>query len=100
MPSWLPARAQVGAAMASYWHETKAWPAGQPCPPCIVDPTKLIYLAYILSCNSDDGGKYSASEERTFSRTCKSRVLCLYREYSAGILVRVNLSISSFSCLR
>ena len=56
--------------------------------------------AYILSCNSDDGGKYSAREERTFSRTCKSRVLWRYREYSAGILVRVNLSISSFSCLR
>ena len=34
--------------------------------------------AYILSCNSDDGSKYSASEERTFSRTCKSRVLCRY----------------------
>ena len=50
--------------------------------------------------NSDDGGKYSASEECTFSRTCKSRVLCRYREYRAGILVRVNLSISSFSCLR
>ena len=39
MPSWLPVRAQVGAAMASCWHETK------PCPPCIVDPTKLKYLA-------------------------------------------------------
>ena len=37
MPSWLPARAQVGAA-------TKGM-AGQPCPPCIVDPTKLKYLA-------------------------------------------------------
>ena len=44
MPSWLPARAQVGAAMASCWHETKGM-AGQPCPPCIVDPTKLKYLA-------------------------------------------------------
>ena len=41
MPSWLPARAQVGAAMASWWHETKGI-AGQPC---IVDPTKLKYLA-------------------------------------------------------
>ena len=39
MPSWLPARAQVGAAMASCWHETKGM-AGQPCP-----PTKLKYLA-------------------------------------------------------
>ena len=39
MPSWLPARAQVGAAMAS------CGMAGQPCPPCIVDPTKLKYLA-------------------------------------------------------
>ena len=38
MPSWLPARAQVGAAMASCWHETAM--AGQPCP-----PTKLKYLA-------------------------------------------------------
>ena len=44
MPSWLPARAQVGAAMASCWHETKGM-AGQPCPPCIVDATKLKYLA-------------------------------------------------------
>ena len=26
------------------WHETKGM-AGQPCPPCIVDPTKLKYLA-------------------------------------------------------
>ena len=41
MPSWLPALAQVGAAMASCWHETKGM-AGQPC---IVDPTKLKYLA-------------------------------------------------------
>ena len=72
MPSWLPARAQVDAAMDSCWHETKCM-AGQPCPPCIVDPTKLKY------CNSDDGGKYSGSEERTFSRTCKSRVLYRYR---------------------
>ena len=39
MPSWLPARAQVGAAMASCWHETKGM-AGQPCP-----PMKLKYLA-------------------------------------------------------
>ena len=39
MPSWLPARAQVGAAMAPCWHETKGM-AGQPCP-----PTKLKYLA-------------------------------------------------------
>ena len=44
MASWLPALAQVGAAMASCWHETKGM-AGQPCPPCIVDPTKLKYLA-------------------------------------------------------
>ena len=44
MPSWLPARAQVGAVMASCWHETKGM-AGQPCPLCIVDPTKLKYLA-------------------------------------------------------
>ena len=35
MPSWLPARAQVGAAM----HETKGM-ASQPCP-----PTQLKYLA-------------------------------------------------------
>ena len=39
VPSWLAARAQVGAAMASCWHETKGM-AGQPCP-----PTKLKYLA-------------------------------------------------------
>ena len=39
------------------------------------------YEAFIFSYNSDDGGNYSASEERTFSRTCKSRVLCRYREY-------------------
>ena len=39
MTSWLPARAQVGAAMASCWHETKGM-ASQPCP-----PTKLKYLA-------------------------------------------------------
>ena len=45
MPSWLPARAQVSTAMASCWHETKGMVAGQPCPPCIVDPTKLKYLA-------------------------------------------------------
>ena len=42
MPSWLPARAQVGAAMASCWHETKGM-ASQPCP-----PTKLKYLAVIV----------------------------------------------------
>ena len=42
MPSWLPARAQVGAAMASCWRETKGM-AGQPCP-----PTKLKYLAVIV----------------------------------------------------
>ena len=39
MPSWLPARAQVGAAMNSCWHETEGM-AGHPCP-----PTKLKYLA-------------------------------------------------------
>ena len=39
VPSWLPARAQVGAAMASCWYETEGM-AGQPCP-----PTKLKYLA-------------------------------------------------------
>ena len=55
---------------------------------------------WLARLNSDDGGKYSAREERTFSRTYKSRVLCLYREYRTGVLVRVNLSISSFSCLR
>ena len=37
MPSWLPARAQVGAAMHEI--ETEGM-AGQPCP-----PTKLKYLA-------------------------------------------------------
>ena len=34
MPSWLPARAQVGAARH-----------GQPSQPCIVDPTKHKYFA-------------------------------------------------------
>ena len=34
----------MGADMASCWHETKGL-AGQPCPPYIVDPTKLKYLA-------------------------------------------------------
>ena len=38
-------------------------------------------MKLFLSYNTDDGGKYSPSEERTFSRTCKSRVLCRYREY-------------------
>ena len=56
---------------------------------------------------SNKGGVVRA--QLAFSRTCKSRVLCLYREYragidiipyGAGILVRVNLSISSFSRLR
>ena len=37
MPSWLPARAQVGAAMP---HAGTRLMAGQPCP-----PTKLKYLA-------------------------------------------------------
>ena len=70
-------------------------PALSTCPPYIaVDPTKLKYLAVtVMTAES------TASEVRTFSRTCKSRVLCLYREYRAGILVRVNLSISSL-CLR
>ena len=40
-----------------------------------------VHVALIFSYNTDDGGKYSAREERTFSRTCKSRVLCRYREY-------------------
>ena len=39
MPSWLPAR-----ALERKW--ARPWPhVGQPCPPCIVDPTKLKYLA-------------------------------------------------------
>ena len=53
----------------------------------------------MFSYNSDDGGKYSAGEDRTFSKTFTSRVSCPYREYRTGIPVRVNLSISSFSCL-
>ena len=40
LASCASARAQVGAAMASCWHE-----AGQPCPLCTVVPTKLKYLA-------------------------------------------------------
>ena len=59
-------------------------------PPCIVDPTKL-------SCNSDDGGKYSASEERTFSRTCKSRVLCRYPGPRESVHIKLLVSPVSFS---
>ena len=89
MPSWLPVRAQVGAAMASCWHETKGM-AGQPCP-----PTKLKYLA--VDSNSDVGGKYSASEERTFSRTCKSRVLCRYPGPRESVHIKLLVSPVSFS---
>ena len=89
----------MGVAMASCWHKTKTWPAGLVYHAWWIDPTKLNYLVNI-SYSSDDGGKYSATEERTFSRICKSRVLCRYREYRAGVPVRVNLFISSFSCLR
>ena len=57
----------------------------------MVDPyTKLKYLAI------DDGGKYS-TEERTFSLTCKSRVLCPYREYRARESVHIKLFVSSVS---
>ena len=52
MPSWLPARAQIYIKWARPWPYagTRLKVAGQPCPPvhhvpCIVDPTKLKYLA-------------------------------------------------------
>ena len=35
--------ARLGYGLAPCWHETKGM-AGQPCPPCIVDPTKLKIL--------------------------------------------------------
>ena len=35
----------MGAAMASCWHETKAWPAGLVHHAWWIDPTKLKYLA-------------------------------------------------------
>ena len=42
------ARARVGAAMASCWHETKAWPALSTICIHTVDLTKLKYLAIIV----------------------------------------------------
>ena len=98
MPSWLPAQAQVGAAMrASCWHETKGM-AGQPCPPCItiVDPTKLKYLAVTVMTVAST----VLAKSVRFLEHVSQGVVPVYREYRAGILVRVNLSISSFSCLR
>ena len=73
VPSWLPARAQVGAAMASCWHETKVM-AGQPCP-----PTKLKYLAVTVM----TAASTVLAKSVRFLETCKSRVLCRYREYRA-----------------
>ena len=82
MPSWLPARAQVGAAMASCWHETEGM-ASQPC------ATKLKYLAVtVMTAESTVLAKSVRFLEHVSPGCC------------AGILVRVNLSISSFSCLR
>ena len=83
VPSWLPARAQVGAAMASCWHETEGM-AGQPCP-----PTKLKYLAVTVMTAASTVLAKSVRFIKHVSPGC-----------CAGILVRVNLSISSFSCLR
>ena len=53
--------------------------------------------ALILSCNSDDGGKYSASEERTFSRIWKSRVLCRYPGPRESVHIKLLVSPISFS---
>ena len=44
-----------------------------------------------------DGGKYSASEERTFSRTCKSRVLCRYPSLREFVHIKLLVSSVSFS---
>ena len=77
MPSWLPAL----STMHSGSNEAK-----------------------ILSFNSDDGGKYSAREERTFSRTCKvqgvvpvSRVPCRYPGPRESVHIKFLVSPVSFS---
>ena len=76
MPSWLPARAQVGAAMASCWHETEGM-AGQPCP-----PTKLKYLAVtVMTAASTVLGKSVRFLEHVSPGYCA----CQYREYRAGV---------------
>ena len=99
MPSWLPAQAQVGAAMrASCWHETKGM-AGQPCPPCItiVDPTKLKYLAVtVMTVASTVLAKSVRFLEHVSPGCCAgiSRVSCRYPG------PRESVHISSFSCLR
>ena len=41
----------------------------------------------MFSYKTDDGGKYIASEECTFYRTC----MCQYHDYRAGIPVRLNI---------
>ena len=75
----------MGAAMASCWHEM----AGQPCP-----PTKLKYLAVTVMTAAST---VHASEERTFSRTCKSRVLCRYPGPRESVHIKLLVSPVSFS---
>ena len=88
MPSWLPARAQVGAAMASCWHEIETeGMAGQPCP-----PTKLKYLAVTVMTAASTVLAKSVRFLEHVSQGCCAGI--------ASILVPVNLSISSFSYLR
>ena len=83
MPSWLPARAQVGAAMASCWHETKRHGRPALSTPCIaiVDPTKLKYIAVtVMTAASTVLGKSVRFLEHVSPGCCAgiSRVSCLY----------------------
>ena len=83
MPSWLPARAQVGAATASCWHETKGM-AGQPCP-----PTKLKYLAVtVMTAASTVLGK---------SVRFVSQVSCRYPGPCESVHIKLLVSPVSFS---
>ena len=88
MPSWLPSRAQVGAAMASCLHETKRH--GRPA---IVDPTKLKYLAVTVM----TAVSTVLAKTVRFLRTCKSRVLCRYPGPRESVHIKLLVSPVSFS---
>ena len=67
--------------------------AGRPCQPYVVDPTKLKYLAVTVM----TAASTVLAKSVRFLEHVSLGVLCGYREYRAGILVHVNLYISSFS---
>ena len=92
MPSWLPARAQVSAAMAC-WHETKGM-AGQPCP-----PTRLQYLAVtVMTAASTVLGKSVRFLEHVSPGCCAGiAILCRYPGPRESVHIKLLVSPVSFS---